>query len=106
LIFCVKSHGIIKSSVSKGGFSTIQSAEEIAISNLPVQKAAWAYLQPPPQTIIKHHHHCFKKIPSGSRLEQLISHEYASEVHQQPSEFLMAIILLSSCAEFCGFFSN
>lgn len=46
LIPCLKSH----SPLSQGGFCTIRSAEDIAISNVLVQKAAWLYLQPLPKT--------------------------------------------------------
>jgi hypothetical protein len=46
LIPCVESN----SPLSQGGFCTIRSAEDIAISNVLVQKAAWLYLQPLPKT--------------------------------------------------------
>ncbi|KAJ6365558.1 hypothetical protein OIU76_030357 [Salix suchowensis] len=47
LIPSVKSNG--RSPLSHGGFCSVRSPEDIAISNALVQKAAWLYLQPLPK---------------------------------------------------------
>ncbi|KAL9391020.1 hypothetical protein Peur_014940 [Populus x canadensis] len=78
LIPCVESN----SPLSQGGFCTIRSAEDIAISNVLVQKAAWLYLQPLPKTrTSSSSSSSFKNLLLGSHLEQAI--EYLSQIHQQ-----------------------